>query len=227
MTQHACFSFNTANTPTYNADTVNHCRVGVCTNQCVWVVNVILFRVFDFVNAACQIFQVNLVNDTKAWRYNAECVERLHTPFHELITLVIAFEFQFHVQIECFLFTEMIDLNGVINDQVNWDQWLDVFWIFAFFRCNVTHRSQISQQRNASKILQDNARNDEWNFIRTSRRCTPVSQLLDVFLSNLFAVAVTQNGFQNHANGNWQARDFYTQIFFQCWQRKEFTFLCF
>src|SRR5450830_468761 len=116
LAEHTCFSFNTTNAPANYADAVDHCCVGVCPYQCVRVVNFIFLRIFNFVYAACQVFQVNLVNNTKAWRNYAESVKCLHAPFHELITLVVAFKFQFHVQIKRFLFAEMIDLYRVIDD---------------------------------------------------------------------------------------------------------------
>ena len=175
-------------------------------------------------HAARQIFQIHLMHDTKAWWHNAKSVKCLHTPFHELITLVVAREFQFHVQIQRAFLTEMIDLHRVIHNQINWHQWFDVFGFDAHFAGYVAHGGQVGQQRHAGEILQDDARNYKRNFIVALSSRAPVGQLFDVFFSDFFAVAVTQHRFQYDTNRHWQPGNFNAEFFFQRGQRIELTF---
>jgi hypothetical protein len=59
----------------------------------------------------------------------------------------------------------------VIDDQINGNQRLDVFWVFAHFLCNTTHGSEVGEQGNAGKILQHDA-GDHVVFIAEVTRCT-------------------------------------------------------
>ncbi|KAG1259253.1 hypothetical protein G6F65_015351 [Rhizopus arrhizus] len=70
-------------------------------------------------HAARQVLQVDLVDDAEARRHDAEGVERLHAPLHELVALLVALEFQLHVQVQRILGAEIIDHDRVVNDQVH------------------------------------------------------------------------------------------------------------
>ncbi len=137
------------------------------------------------VNAACEVFQVHLVDDADAGRHDLECVERLHAPLHELIALVVALEFQFHVQVERVLFAEVIDLHRVVDDQIDRHQRFDRLRILACALRDAAHRSDVGEQRNAGEVLQHDARHDERNFIGTVGDRFPVRELLDMFDGDL------------------------------------------
>jgi hypothetical protein len=51
-------------------------------------------------HAARQVLEVDLVHDAEARRHDAEGVEGLHAPLHELVALAVALELQLHVQVE-------------------------------------------------------------------------------------------------------------------------------
>src|SRR5471030_1551504 len=148
LAQHAGFGFDAADAPADHADTVDHGGVRVGADQGVRVVHVASFLA-GIVHAACQVFQVDLVDDAEAWWHDAEGIECLHAPFHELVTLVVTREFQFHVQVQRFLFAVVIDGDRVVDHQVNRHQRLDLLGIDAHFGSHVTHRGQVGQQRYA------------------------------------------------------------------------------
>jgi hypothetical protein len=52
------------------------------------------------VHAARQVLEVDLVHDAEAGRHDAEGVEGLHAPLHELVALLVALELELHVQVE-------------------------------------------------------------------------------------------------------------------------------
>jgi len=56
----------------------------------------------------------------------------------------------------------------VIDHQVNRHQWLDDFRVATEQLHRAAHRGEINNQRHAGEILQNYARDDEWNF-RVSR----------------------------------------------------------
>lgn len=94
LSEHAGLGFDAANAPADHADTVDHGGMAVGSDQRVGVVDAVLL-----VHAACQVLEVDLVHDANAGRHDLESVKGLHPPLHELVALVIALEFQLHVQI--------------------------------------------------------------------------------------------------------------------------------
>src|SRR5450830_427141 len=217
LAQHAGFRLDAAHAPADYADAVDHGGVRVGTDQGVRVVHVASFLA-GIVHAACQVFQVDLVDDAEAWRHDAEGVKCLHAPFHELVTLVVTREFQFHVQVQRFLFAVVIDGDRVIDHQVDRHQWLDLLGVDTHFCSHVTHGGQVGQQWYAGEVLQHDARDYERDLVGALGGRAPVRQLLDVFFGDFFAVAVAQYRFQYDANRHRQAGNVDAQAFFQCRQ---------
>ena len=104
-----------------------------------------------------QIFKIDLVHDAKARRHHAEGVKGLHTPFHELIALVIALKLQLHIQIHRIFLAVKIDHDRMVHHQVNRHQRLNAFRVFAQLDSHTAHGSQVSQQGDTGKVLQNHA----------------------------------------------------------------------
>ena len=100
-----------------------------------------------------------------------------------------------------------IDLHGVIDDEIDRHERLDDFRIAAQSLHRAAHRREIDHQRHAGKILEDNARDDEGNFLVRRRLRVPVGERLDIFAPDLFAVAIAQDRFENNADADRQPRD--------------------
>src|SRR5450830_1313513 len=224
LAQHARFRLDAAHAPADHADAVDHGGVRVGADQGVRVVHVAGFLAC-VVHAACQVFQVDLVDDAEAWWHDAEGVECLHAPFHELVTLVVTREFQFHVQVQRFLFAVGIDGHRVVDDQVDRHQRFDFLGVDAHFCSHVTHGGQVGQQWYAGEVLQHDARDYERDLVGALGGRAPARQLLDVFFGDFFAVAVAQYRFQYDANRHRQAGNVDAQAFFQCRQGIQLTLL--
>jgi hypothetical protein len=164
------------------------------------------------------------VHDADARRHDLERVERLHAPLHELVALVIALEFQLHVQIQRVLLAEVIDLHRVIDDEIHRNQRLDRLRVLARALSDAAHCRDVGEQRHAREVLQHDARNDERNFVDACGRRLPVRQLLDVFLRDLLAVVVTQHRFQHEADRDGQSVDLHVQCLTKLRQRIELAF---
>nr|GEU28369.1 hypothetical protein [Tanacetum cinerariifolium] len=221
LAQHAGFRLDAAHAPADHADAVDHGGVRVGADQRIRVVHAAVV----LVDAARQVFQVDLVDDAEAWRHHAERVECLHAPFHELVALVIAREFQLHVQVQRLGLAEVVDGDRVVDDQVDRHQRLDLLGVDAHLVGDVAHRGQVGQQRHAGEVLQHDAGDNERDLVRTLGGGAPVGQLFDVFFGDFFAVAVAQDGLQHHTDRYRQAGDFGAQAFFQCGQRVELRLL--
>src|SRR5699024_486363 len=79
LTKHGCFGFDTANTPAENTQPVDHGGVGVSTNTGIrvgaqYAVN------FTSHDSACEIFDVDLVDNSHAWGNNFKVIKCSLTP---------------------------------------------------------------------------------------------------------------------------------------------------
>ena len=142
-----------------------------------------------------------------AGRHDAEGVERLHAPLHELVALAVALELELHVEVERLLVAVMVDHHRVVDDEVDRHQRLDGLRVLAHRVGDVAHCREVRQQRNAGEVLQHDARDDEWNLVDAVAGRLPAGQLPHVLLGHLDAVAVAQHGLEHDADRNRQARD--------------------
>ena len=67
------------------------------------------------------------------------------------------------------------------------------------------HRGEIDHQRHAGEILQNNARDDERDFLVRGLLRVPVRQRFDIFALNFLAVAISQHRFEHDANADRQS----------------------
>jgi len=98
-------------------------------------------------------------------RNELESLERLLTPLKKLVALAIALELHIQVQFQRARRTEEIDLNRVIDNQIDRYERLDDLRIASEALHGAAHRREIDNERNSGEVLQNNARNDEWNFL--------------------------------------------------------------
>ena len=112
----------------------------------------------------------------------------------------------------------------MIHHQINRHEWLDDFRISTEALHCATHRSEINHQRHAGEILQNDARDDEWDFLIRRRFRVPVGQRFDIFAPDFLAIAISQHRFQHNADAHRQPRNFSDALSFQCRQRIEEAF---
>ena len=120
LAEHAGLGLDAAHAPADHADAVDHGGVAVGADQRVGIVDAVLL-----VHAAREVLQVHLVHDADARGHDLEGVEGLHAPFHELVALFVALEFQLHVEVERVLGAVVVDLDRVVDHQVDRHQRLD------------------------------------------------------------------------------------------------------
>ena len=154
------------------------------------------------------MLHVDLVNNAVARRYHAHGLERALRPFHKAIALGVAFEFDFLIALHGVGPVVDINFHRVIDDDIHRHQRLDVAGRHtqAFRRC--THRRQIVQRAKADQVLQHDTHHDEGDFRSTRCIGLPRRQVTHVFFRDAFTVAVAYQGFQHHADGARQARNF-------------------
>ena len=151
--------------------------------------------------------EVDLVDDADGRRHDAESLEGLHAPFQEFVALGVAAEFLAQVLEEGGRGAGAVDLHRVVDDEVDGDEGFDDGGILAELGDGFAHGGEVDEERHAGEVLQHDTRDDERDLGVDRLRGVPRGEGLHVVLGDRDAVAVTQHGFEDEADGNRQARD--------------------
>ena len=197
LAEHDGFRFDSADPPTEHSDAVDHRCVAVGAYQCVRIgegsgAASVGFRQDDM----REILQVDLVDDAGRRRHDPKTVQGLLPPAQKLIALAVALEFELRVLCECGTRSETIDLNGVVDDEVDRDQWVDGGGVTTQLVNRVAHSCQIDDGGYARKILKDNACGFERNLRGLGEIGAPKGDVLNVLGGDAEPVLSAQGGFQ-------------------------------
>ncbi len=122
LAEHAGFGFNPAYAPTDHAEAVDHGGVGIGADDGVGIGGERTIGVFRAENDRRQVFQIHLMDDAGIGRDDTEVTERSLAPAEQHVAFAVALEFQLRVDAECIHGAELIDLDGVIDDQIGGHQ---------------------------------------------------------------------------------------------------------
>ena len=164
LPEHTGLRFDPAHSPTDDAEAVDHGGVGIGAHKGVGVGEEGTVGLFFRKDAAGEVFEVNLVNDTDAWRDDAEGLESLLAPFQKFVTFAIPFKFVLHIEHEGLWGAVDIDLDGVIDDKIDGNEGFDELRIFFEPSDGIAHRGKIHEEGYAGKVLEDDAGDGEGNF---------------------------------------------------------------
>jgi len=126
-------------------------------------------------------------------------------PFEKLIAFAVSFKFILHIQHEGLLGAVDINLDGVIDHEIYGNEGFDEFGIFFESRDGIAHGGEINQKRHACKILQDDTGNGEGNLFGGGFLGIPAGEIFHIPWARGKAVAMSENGFQNDAQGDGEA----------------------
>jgi hypothetical protein len=176
--------------------------VGVSTDDGVGVEEAVLVE-----NDTREVLKVDLMDDTGAGRHNLEVVEGLGAPLKELESLAVALELEALVLVASIASAGSIDLNGVIDDEVDGAERVDLAGVTTETLHGVTHSSEVNNSGHTSEVLEDDASGAEWNLTVVLRGLGPVEDRLNVLLLHAEVVAVANSALKEDADGVRQARD--------------------
>ena len=89
-------------------------------------------------------------------------------------------------------------------------------------RCyRAAHRGEIDDQRDAGEILEHDPRDNEGNFLVRRRLRIPVGEALNIFATNLPAVAISEDRFEHDPDADRQPRDRADTLFLERGKRME------
>ena len=195
LAEHRRFRLDAANAPTEDAKTIDHRRMRVGSNYGVRI-STTLVVLLCIENDPRQVFKVDLVDDSGVWRHDAEVFKCSLAPSQERVTLLVTLEFDFVVQIQGIGAAVAVDLHRVVDNQFCGRQWIDASGAATQLNHRVAHGGQINNRRNASKVLEYDATWREGNLCFRRSVRIPVGQRQDVLASNIAAIFVAQQVFQ-------------------------------
>ena len=167
-------------------------------------------------DAAGQILEIDLVDDADAGRDDAEGLERLLAPLEELVALAVALELHVEVELHRVGPAVVVDLDGVIDDEIDGNKRLDDAGLAAETGHGAAHRGEIDQEGNPGEVLKDDAGNDERNLLGRGRLRIPCGEGANILLMNLAAVAVAEHGLEHHADGEGETGDLPDALLLEC-----------
>jgi hypothetical protein len=94
------------------------------------------------------------MNNTRAWWNDLKVIEGTGTPFEELKALSVPAKFELFVELSCVEGASGIDLNRMVNNQIDWAEWVDLLWITSETLHSIAHSSEIDNSgHTTNKIL--------------------------------------------------------------------------
>src|SRR5436190_24204156 len=105
------------------------------------------------------------MHDADSRRNELESLESLLTPLKYLVTLAIALERHVQIELQRARRPEESDLHRVIYNQSDRHERLDNLRVASEPLHSAAHRCEIDNQRDSGEVLQNNARNDEWDLL--------------------------------------------------------------
>ena len=110
---------------------------------------------------AGQELQVDLVHDARARGHDPQVRERGLRPAQQLVALRVALVLPVDVERERAGRAVLVDLDGVVDDQVRGHQRVDARGVAAEGRHRVAHRGEVHDRGHAREVLEDDARGQE------------------------------------------------------------------
>jgi hypothetical protein len=195
LTKHHSLSLDTTNTPSSDTKTIDHGGVRVGTDKGVGVQEAIVVE-----HHSSKVFEVDLMNNTRAGGHNLEVVESALSPLQELKSLVISLELQLLILAEGILSLGNINLNGVVNDQIDRAGRVDVLGVQAQIFDGISHGGQVTDGGDTSEILQQNSGGLEGNFDVLLVGLLPVQDILDIRALKFELIAVSYGALKQNSH---------------------------
>ena len=106
------------------------------------------------------------MDDAGIGRDDAKILERGLAPTQESVALLVALKFEEGIEIEGARSAELVDLNGVVDDEVGGDERIGEFGIGAHGSEGVAHGGEVDNAGHAGEILEKDAGGAEIDFFR-------------------------------------------------------------
>ena len=155
---------------------------------------------------AREVLEVHLVADAGVGRHDAEVAERALAPAQERVTLLVALELQPGVRRERAGARELVDLHGVVDDEVGRRERIDLLRVSAERHERLAHRGEVDDRGHAREVLQEDARGREGDLLLGRDLRVAVREREDVLLRDRAPVLVAEQVLEKDPEGEGEAR---------------------
>ncbi len=211
LSEHRRFRLDSPDAPAEHGQAVDHGGVAVGADQRVGIGDLDGFAVALFLrgpDGLREIFEIDLMADAGAGRHHREVGEGLLAPLQEAIALLVLLVFARHILRHRPGRAEMIDDDRMVDDQVDWNQGIDLVGVAAELLHRVAHGGEIDDRRHAGEVLHQHARRAEGDFVLLPASIVgPGGDRFDVFLGDATPVLVAQQIFEDDLQRERQFRD--------------------
>ena len=145
--------------------------------------------------------------DAHAGRDGGEVAEGGLAPLEEGVALAVALELERGVEVVGVGGAELVDLDGVVDDQLGGLEGVDPLGVAAEGAHGVAHGGQIDDGGDAGEVLHEDAGGHEGDLAGGFGLGVPVGEELDVVGGDGAAVFVAEEIFEEDAKGEGQARE--------------------
>ena len=207
LPEHGGFRLDATHAPAEHAQSVDHRGVRVGAHQGVGE----RLAVVGGEHHAGEVFEVHLVTDTGARRYDAKAVECLLCPPQELVALDVAPVLDLDVGGEGRREARGLRDDRVVDDELDGDERVDGRGVTAHLRQGIAHGRQVDHPGDAGEVLHEDSLGGEGD-LRRGRNAGllasgPSRHGFDVGRVDLASVFVAEQVLEEHLHGVGQAGD--------------------
>ena len=148
---------------------------------------------------AREALEVHLVHYSGAGRHHPEIVEGVLGPLEKRVSLPVSFVFDFHVLRVGVAACEVVDLHGVVYDEVHGHYRVYERRVPALFVDDRPHGREVHDAGNPREVLEYHPGGIVGNFARVLVLRVPLGKRPHVLLGHDFAVEVTKNVFKQYS----------------------------
>ena len=162
-----------------------------------------------------QVFQVDLVHDSRVWRDHPEVVKTLLSPPQKSVAFDISRQLELSVVTERLCRTEAVHLNRMVNDQVHRLKGVDDFRPATHPLHGVSHGGEINDCRDSRKVLHEHPSWHKSNLFVLLGLGIPTGKCLNIRLCDEFVVLEAQEVLEQHLDRERQSRDIFKSSLFE------------
>ena len=143
-----------------------------------------------------EIFEVDLVDDSRVGRDDAEVLESVLAPAQKGVAFAVAGELQLGVRLEGDRGAGLVHLDGMVDHQLNRLEGIDLPGVSSHPLHRVAHRGQIDDRGDAGEILEEHPARSEGDLLRGDGLRVPRAEGLHVVGRDGRSVLVAEQVFE-------------------------------
>ncbi len=204
LAEHGGLGLDAADAPAEDAEPVDHGGMGVGADEGVGIrddgsVGLVAATGRGGEDDAGEVFEVDLVADAHAGGDGGEVAEGGLAPLEEGVALAVALELERGVHVVGVGGAELVDLDGVVDDELGGLERVDLFGVAAQRPHGIAHRREIDDGGDAGEVLHEHPGGHVGDLAGGRRLRVPAGQEANVIRTNRSAVFAAEQVFEQDA----------------------------